>query len=127
MKKRQYSMIRSSMLIVPIVALLVSCSENATAHDDHHMVQIDFSYTPTSAVVNIPITLLFEVESEGEHVGVENPACEIHTLGNVTLTEGETGHYSGVHTFTQAGTYEVHFSYTLDGMVMEDEFSITVN
>ena len=92
MNKGHFTFIHLGMLIIPLVTLLVSCSENATGHD---ALQVEFSHTPTYAVVNTPITLLFAVEAEGEHLGVDNPACEIHTLGDVTLTEGEVGTTAG--------------------------------
>ena len=110
-----------------LMGFITSCEESSTNPDDGHMAEIAFSYSPTPAVTGVEITLLFEAEEHGTHVSVGDPACEIHSLGEVSLTEGETGHYQGAHTFTQAGTYDVHFSFMQEGMMMEEEFSITVN
>ena len=121
----------SRMIIMAFSLLLMgfmtSCEEGSTDPDHGHMAEIDFSYSPTPAVTGIEISLLFEAEEDGVHASLAGAACEIHSLGEVTLTEGETGHYHGAHTFTQAGTYDVHFSYSHEGMTMEEQFSITVN
>ncbi len=104
--------------------LLASCEQNPAAHD--HALVVAFSYAPTPAVVNTPITLLFITEENGMHMSVEGPACELHTLRGVNLSEGEVGHYTGTHTFQQSGTYDVHFSFSFEGAAHEEEFTLTV-
>lgn len=124
MKTIRITRIYAAVMALSLAALVVSCEDSSMGHG--HMLHVEFSYTPTHTVVNTPISLLFEVEEDGNHASVDTPACEIHSVGEVTMTEVETGHYSGSHTFTQAGTYDVHFSFSFEGAAHEEKFTITV-
>lgn len=115
------------ILSILVASLVMACEDTSVDPHDDHMAEVAFSYSPTTAAADAEITLLFEVEEAGMHMSVTNAACEIHGIGGIALTEGETGHYRGVHIFPEAGVYEVHFSFMFEEMMMEEEFSITVN
>ena len=125
--KNRIGRVASMALMLWVVSFSVSCDDSSTDPHNEHMAEIHFSFTPSPAVTGAEITLLFEVEVGGVHTSITNAACEIHNSNEVSLTEGEPGHYTGVHTFSQSGTYEIHFSYFHEGMTMEEEFSMAVN
>lgn len=130
MKRLERGMTHLGIISFLLVGLLVSCAKKSTEAQAHEL-DVSFSHSPNPAVVGTPVTLLFEVEEEGEHVSVESPGCEVHAAGgehegDVELTEEEDGHYSGTHTFSAAGDYEVHFSFSHDGELEEHEFELMV-
>ena len=126
MKQLELSVSKLTLLSLIIAMMSVSC-ENSTDPEHGHMQEVTFTYSPTPATTGTEITLLFVVEEGGVHTSVMDAACEIHDLSTVTLAAGETGHYSGTHTFAQAGTFDIHFSFTHEGSMVEEAFTITVN
>lgn len=129
-------MIRSTFvfttILIALALLVVSCSDKSTDSDEH-AIEVTMTYTPTSAIVNTPINFLFEVEDEGEHLCCLSPHVEIEKEGatdhvEMTVSEDteETGHYRGTYTFTEAGSYHVHFEFMHDGDDEDEEFQITV-
>lgn len=115
------SKIRTFAIIAAMLTLAVGCGDKnptSDAHDDQF--DVTYTYTPSPATVGTAITFTFEVESDGEHVeDLTGTACELEMEGmdptEIDLTEAEAGHYSGSHTFTMAGEYEVQFHYMHDG------------
>ncbi|MCH8012672.1 MAG: FixH family protein [Candidatus Marinimicrobia bacterium] len=129
-------MIRSTFafttMLIALALLVVGCGEKSTDSDEH-AIEVTMTYTPTSATVNTPINFLFEVEDEGEHLGGLSPHVEIEKEGatdHVEMTVSEDtddpGHYRGTHTFTEAGSYDIHFEFMHDGDDVDEEFQITV-
>jgi hypothetical protein len=127
---------RQYKLLVPILmaVLVLACGKKTTEPETHtDEIHAEFSYTPNPATVNTPVELKFEVEHDGEHTNVAMASCELEKEGSgnhveVTLKaeEGETGHYVGTHTFTSAGSYEVHFGFMFQEANQEEKFSIVV-
>lgn len=113
--------------------LLVACSDSVTNPDDHGALEVTMQYTPNPATVNTEITFTFEVEEGGEHTAVTNFSCEVEKAGTgnhqdmaLTADPDEVGHYIGKRTFSEAGTYELHFKFMHDNEMEEREFEIDV-
>jgi hypothetical protein len=60
-------------------------------------------------------------------------SCEVEKAGtgnheDMTLSAdlGEVGHYIGTRTFTEAGTYELHFNFMHDDEMEERAFEVEV-
>lgn len=111
-----------------------ACGKKNTTEPDHaHGVEVMMSYTPNPATANTAIAFLFETEENGTHVAVSGIDVEVEKEGTgvhveivVTPEAGETGHYVGTHTFSEAGNYELHFKGTHDGEAFEHKFTIVV-
>ena len=122
------------ILVTTSLALFIACDEKSTEpeHDENELV-VTMEHTPDPATSNTEIMFIFEVEDHGEHVDVTEYSCEIELEGSgnhlpMTLTPeaGETGHYVGNFTFTEAGTYEIHFEFMHEEEINEEKFNVQV-
>ena len=126
--------------ILTYLMLVVSISCEKKTDEMDTLIDIEMSYSPNPAVVDSVITFTFEaVEAEAEHghggeeehhFELSMVTCEVHggTLEEeIVLTHHEAeGHYEGEWTFTEAGTYELHFGYMYESEMFEKEFSLQV-
>lgn len=129
MKTKRIFKITTLMVSVVLLTFFYSCDKKTTEPEEHEL-EITLKYTPNPATVGTPITFIFEVEENGEHKAVTMYSCEVHMEGSefeMELEEEEAGHYKGVHTFTEAGTYEMHFEYMHDDKMDGKEFEVTIN
>jgi hypothetical protein len=126
------------------IAMLAStaCEKKTDEHVDE--IEIEFSYSPDPALVDNVIHIKFEPvlaashdphskKSEGDgHIEISMVTCEIGTAGGSThqnmMLEKEDGHdhYEGEWTFTESGSYELHFGYMYAGDMHEKEFTLEV-
>jgi hypothetical protein len=132
MKMTQFTRIPFALILMATVPLFVACEEKSTQPEEH-ILEVQFSYTPDPATANTAIEFLFEVEENGVHTAVTMFSCEVEKEGTgnhleVMLEEehGEAGHYGGLHTFSEAATYEVHFEFMHDNEMEQRIFEITV-
>jgi hypothetical protein len=123
------------ILILSIsIVVLISCDKKATTPEElGHETEVTLAISPDPATVNTLINFLFEVEEGGEHVDVTMFTCEIEKEGSGNHMEMElhpsdhdAGHYEGSWTFTEMGTYEVHFGFMHDEEMHEEPFTVTV-
>lgn len=119
-------------LLAIFAILTISCDKKDPPPDEDEL-EVTFDYTPNPAVIDTAITFTFEVEHNGMHMAVTNYTCEVGVHGgashdevSLTADPSEEGHYSGSHTFTATGEFEVHFSFHHEGETHEKEFSLTV-
>lgn len=133
LKLRPLNLVALSFAVIFAGLLVVSCGEATEPEDHHHELEVTLSYTPSPATVNTEIAFTFEVEEEGEHVSVSGVSCEIGKMGSeshqemtVSADPDEEGHYTGTWTFSEAGTYELHFHFMHDNEMEEREFQIEV-
>jgi hypothetical protein len=121
-------------VIATFLVLSVSCDKKATQPEEHgHELEVTLNTTPDPATVNTQIDFLFEVEENGEHVDVTMYSCEIEKEGSgnhmemeMHASDHDAGHYEGSWTFTEAGTYEVHFGFMHDEEMQEKQFTVDV-
>ena len=113
--------------------LLLACGDTTTNPDDHGVLEVTMENTPNPATVNTEITFTFEVEEGGEHTAVTMFSCEVEKAGTgnheemaLTAAPNEVGHYVGTRTFTEAGTYELHFNFMHDNEMEERAFEVEV-
>lgn len=118
--KKQF--LKTAILFVCIASVFVSCDKKEM--DDMNGMDITMSYTPNPALKNTPITFTFDVMQDGKIQAVTNTSCEVIMTGMadkvMTTTEITAGQYGGTYTFTEAGTYSLHFKY-MHGMTESDK------
>ena len=122
------------LILIFSVTLLSSCDKKSTEPEhEEHAAEVELTITPDPATVNTVINFKFEVEENGVHVDVTMVKCEIEKAGTgnhqemqLTPEQGETGHYMGTWTFTEAGAHEIHFEFMHDGEMLEKQFTLTV-
>ncbi|MCH7612597.1 MAG: FixH family protein [Candidatus Marinimicrobia bacterium] len=121
-------------ILITFALLVTGCGDKNSTENDHHTIEVTMTYIPNPATVNTAISFLFKVEDDDEHMSGLTPHVEIIKEGATGHVEMETsedtdeaGHYRGTHTFTETGTYDIHFEFMLDdGDEMDEEFSLTV-
>jgi len=128
-------------LILSGLLLIIGC-EDKKADEDHGEITVTLKILQndvevTTVAVDVEAELIFEVvesdghdDDHGTHVSGLSPHMEIggHDSSGEEVdmhTGMEDGHYEGHHTFTEAGDYEVHFSYHYEDMDMEEHFDLT--
>ncbi len=132
--------ITSLNLIVFGLLLLIGCEDKKT--DEDHQVTVTLKIIQnevevTTIAANVEAELIFEVtegdehDDHGTHVSGLSPHVEVgghedHGMEVDMHASADDDHYEGHYTFTEAGDYEVHFSFHHDGMDMEEHFDITV-
>jgi len=132
--------------IVLIICLFVFISTSCEMKTDEHVeaIDIEFSYSPDPALVDSVIHFEFEpvLAASGDdhhdgtdddtHIEISMVTCEVEMAGHgehqEMMIEKEDGHdhYESERTFTEAGTYELHFGYMYAGEMHEKEFSLEV-
>lgn len=126
---------KSILTLLAASAFLLSvsaCGDKNPA--DAHATEVVMTYTPNPATVNTAISFEFEVTEDGVEVTGLAPHVEVVMQGmsdhNEMMVEeeagGHGGHYGGTHTFAMAGTYDIHFEFTHDEELADEEFSLTV-
>lgn len=130
MKSFAKRLVRLLIVTALFSVIFLACDDKK----DDHVVEVTLQLTPDPPTVNTPITFLFEVEENGEHVDVTMFECEIekagsgnHQMMGLQAMGGEMGHYTGTWTFTETGNHEAHFSFMHDGEMEERTFDFTVN
>lgn len=131
-----------NLLFVGLLAylvLIVSTSCEKKTDETNSLIDIEMSYSPNPAVVDSVITLTFEAVEAGaahddsgddHHFELSMVSCEVHggtSEEEITLTHHEAeGHYEGEWTFTEVGTYELHFGYMYENEMFEKEFEVMI-
>lgn len=104
-----------------------SCGEKESM--DMDAMDITMSYAPNPAVKNAPVTFTFDVKQNGAYQAVTMTSCEVlkgGTKETMTITEKTPGQYTGNYTFTESGSYELHFKYMHENVDTDKDFSIIV-
>ena len=118
----------NAILLICAVVAIASCGKKDTTMDMGTMT-ITMTNTPNPAVKNTAITFMFMVMDNNMLTAVTNTSAEI-IKGTDTKTmdcmEMEAGKYTGTYTFTDAGTYAIHFHYTHSGTDADMDFSVVV-
>lgn len=140
MKTKNYILGLSLLAFVCLSMVFTSCDKKDDIEEPVILV-VTLEQSIDPILVNTPVTfeLKIEVFDDGHDDGhddvhdleISMVSCEIHfeadgTEAELTLTEHEPGHFEGTHTFTTAGTYELHFSYMHESEMQEKEFSVEV-
>ena len=123
--KNQFLVKTTLLLFVAFVAF--SCGEKVPM--DMVEMDITMSYEPVPAVKNSPVNFTFEVMQDGIYQAVTMTSCEVikgATTTEMTITEKSAGQYTGTYTFTESGTYELHFKYMHEDIDTDKDFSIVV-
>lgn len=104
-----------------------SCGEKESM--DMDAMDITMTYAPNPAVKNAPVTFTFDVKQNGAYQAVTMTSCEVIKGGTtkiMTITEKTPGQYTGTYTFTESGSYELHFKYMHENVNTDKDFSIIV-
>ncbi len=118
----------NTILLICAVAITASCGKKETPMDMGTMT-ITLTTTPSPAVKNTPIAFMFMVMDNNMLTTVTSTSAEIIKGADVKTMdcmEMEMGKYGGTYTFTEAGTYEIHFKYTHEGTASDKDFTLVV-
>ena len=125
MKKQLLS---NTILFMCAVMVMASCGKKTTTPDMGTMT-VTMTNLPAAPVKNTPIVFTFEVMDNGMLTAVTNTTAEI-IKGTDTKTmacaEKSMGLYTGTYTFTDSGTYAIHFHYSHSGMAGDMDFSVVI-
>lgn len=115
-------------LVFFLAFIAFSCGEKESM--DMDAMDITMTYAPNPAVKNAPVTFTFDVKQDGAYQAVTMTSCEVlkggTTKATMTITEKTPGQYTGNYTFTESGSYELHFKYMHENVDTDKDFSITV-
>lgn len=116
----------NALLIFCMAILVVSCDKKEMEMDG---MDVTMSYTPNPALKNTVISFTFDVKKDSMYQAVTMTSCEVIKNGTtleMPVTEKIPGQYTGTYTFTEAGTYELHFKYMHDNIDTDQDFTILV-
>ena len=117
-----------TIFLICLVAVMASCGKKSTTAPDTTMT-ITMANVPSAPTKNTPVAFTFTVKEGGMLMDVTSNTVEI-VKGTDTKTmacmKASTGIYTGTYTFTDSGTYAIHFHYVMSGMDGDMDFNVVV-